>query len=214
MAFKVFWVRKGMEDLPDVAEKENRILIGWFEGSLGLAAEGANVIFRLIVDIAHVLKTADRADVDLASRGFLLWLVFLQDFGQDHAMMAFLLGEDFHFISSLGKTCGPDFFSHGHDLRFAVDFSLLHRAQEAPEILGILAIQHRIETCVDCFLIGRFNEVVNYIIVALFLGQPGLGVVHHGAICLSRHDGLDHLLKFGSLGKSIYAHNEFLQINE
>ena len=40
-----------------------KILIRWFEGSLRLTAEGTDVIFRLIVDIDYMLKTADRADV-------------------------------------------------------------------------------------------------------------------------------------------------------
>ena len=77
----------------------------FFENALGLAADGADVVVRLLIDIALVLIAADGADVGFLRLGGLCELrIFVENLPHHDAVMSFLTREDFHLIGCLRKT--------------------------------------------------------------------------------------------------------------
>ena len=114
-------------------------------------------------------------------------------------MMAFLLGKDFHFISSFGKTCLAEFIGHSLDLLFTAGFCAHQTAHELPEILGKHAVYRCIETGMDGFLIGRFDKLLGHIIKALFFGKSGQRIIHHCALGFAQSHHFCHFFQRGSL---------------
>jgi hypothetical protein len=62
----------------------------------------------------------------------------------------------------------------------------------------------------DRFLPGGFEEQGNQIVIALFLGQSGQRVVHHGPVGFRLRHLLHHGFQFGSFRLSVNAHRLFL----
>ena len=71
----------------------------FLKSALGLTADRADVIVRLLADITLMHIATNRADIGLACVSRLRFFrIFGDDFPHHNAVMAFLPGKDFHFI--------------------------------------------------------------------------------------------------------------------